>query len=104
MAGALADSSTAVPPQERPANSRVDQAAHQPVRPANHGDHEDAPPWRSPRVSDGISWLRHQIDQPAKKVWSQNAPSSRPTDLVPDHHHDHPDERDHHHHGLTGPS
>jgi hypothetical protein len=88
---------------ERPANSRVDQAVEQPAPPANRGDHHDAPPWRSPRVSDGISWLRYQIDQPAKKAWSQNAPSPRPTDLVRDHHHDHHD-RHHHHHGLTGPS
>jgi hypothetical protein len=88
-------------PRERPANIRVDQAADQPAPPAPPANHGVAWPWRSPRVSDGVSWLRHQIDQPAKKAWSQNAPSPRPTDLVRDHHHDH---LDHHHHGLTGPS
>jgi hypothetical protein len=87
-------------PQERPANSRVDQATNQLAPPANHGDRS---PWRSPRVSDGISWLRQQIDQPAKEAWSQSAPSPRPTDLARDHRHDHLD-RHHHHHGLTGPS
>jgi hypothetical protein len=68
-------------------------------------------PRTSPRVSDGISWLRQQAGQPAQ-TWSQHNPSPVPAGDGRDSHHQHDHDHDshhqhdhdQHHHGLTGPS
>ena len=88
------------PPAERPASSRAGDGEYEPTRPRNQGGYDNAGQWRSPSLSDGITWLRQQTSQPATTSWSQKAPSPGPADGVHGHHHDHHD----HHHGLTGPS
>lgn len=69
--------------------------------------HDGTRPWTSPRVSDGISWLRQQAGQPGQASRSQQAPSPVPAGDGRDRHHQHDHDQhghDHHHHGLTGPS
>jgi len=86
------------PPQEHSISSTVDETALPPVSPREEGAPDDARKWRSPTLSDGVNWLRQQIDQPGTKDWSQGFPSRAPTGGAGDHHHHH-----HNHHGLTGP-
>ncbi len=67
---------------------------------------DDTGRWRSPSLSDGVSWLRQQADQPARASWSREAPSPGSAGYGRDRRHDH--QHDHHqhdhHHGLAGPS
>jgi hypothetical protein len=68
-------------------------------------DDEQAPPaWRSPSLSEGISWLRRQVDQPGRKDWGQNAWPARPDDDDRSDDDDRDDHHHHHHHGLSGRS
>jgi hypothetical protein len=74
---------------------RVDDGLPVPGHPHQSEVPDDARPWRSPSLSDGVSWLRHQIDPHTMGgPVSQRAPSGGPADAV------HDDNR----HGLTGPS
>ena len=84
------------PTQEHSISSTVDATAHTPAPTRAAGDPDNARLWRSPTLSDGVNWLRHQIDQPESKRWSQPVPSRASTGGAGHHH-------DHHHHGLTGP-
>lgn len=85
------------PPRERPASRSVEEGVHQTAPPRNEGEQVGAGEWRSPSLSDGVHWLRQQIDQPERKDRGQKVPSPGPAD--DDYHHHH----DHNHHGLTGP-
>ena len=89
------------PPQERPASRSADEGAREAVPPRDQGEQDRAPAWRSPSLIDGVTWLRHQIDQPEREDWGQKVPSRGPADE--DYHHHHHDHH-HNHHGLTGPS
>jgi hypothetical protein len=82
------------------AASGVDDAVHKPASRREAGERGDTRQWTSPGWSEGLNWLRQQIDGPERKGWSQKAPSSTPTGAGRDRHHDH----HHHHHGLTGRS
>ena len=92
------------PPPQRPASSRPGESPDQPAPPGSPGARGDAGPWRSPSVSDGVSWLRHQAGQPASSSWSREAASPGPARYGRGsrhgHHHDHHDR----HHGLAGPA
>jgi hypothetical protein len=85
-----------------PSRARPSSASRFPAMapPAERPGYDNAGQWRSPSLSDGITWLRQQTSQPATTSWSQKAPSPGPADGVHGHHHDRHD----HHHGLTGPS
>jgi hypothetical protein len=82
-----------------PAGIRAGEGAHGPAPPGDEGQQDDAPQWRSPSLSDGVSWLLQQVGQPARTSWSQEDPSPGPADGTHGHHGHHD-----HHHGLTGPS
>jgi hypothetical protein len=94
---------TTWPPQE-PAASRPGEPPDPPASPASRGARGNSRPWRSPSLSDGLSWARQQAGQPAGTSGSQDAPSPGPAGYGrgshDDHHHDHHD----HHRGRTGPS
>jgi hypothetical protein len=90
------------PPEERPSGRSVDEGVRETAPPRNEGEHVGAGEWRSPSLSDGVHWLRQQIDEPERKDWGQKVPSPGPADDGY-HHHDHHNHH-HDHHGLTGPS
>jgi hypothetical protein len=87
----------AAPLQEPPTTYRLGTAVDKPAWP-RPDDEEATPARRSPSLSEGISWLRRQVDQAARKDWGQEASSPGPADDDRDDHHHH------HHHGLTGRS
>ena len=93
----------AMTPPADPAGSWADEGAYESAPPPNEDERDGAPQWRSPSLSDGVSWLRQQARQPASTSWSQKAPSPGPADHGRGSHHDHHDRHDHHH-GRTGPS
>ena len=84
-----------------PASSRPGDSPDQTAPPPDEDEQDDAPRWRSPSLSDGVSWLRQQAGQPASTRWSQEAPSPGPADYGRGSHHDHHHD---HHHGLAGTS
>jgi hypothetical protein len=55
------------PIRERSASSRVDERVRVPAPSREQDEQDDARQWRSPDLSDGINWLRRQIDQPARR-------------------------------------
>jgi hypothetical protein len=87
-------------PQDR-STSPLDVGTRVSESPRNGSEQADTGQWRSPSLSDGVNWLRRQIDQPAQTSWGQRVPSPRRSDDVRDNHHDH---HHHNHHGLTGRS
>jgi len=88
------------PPPQRPARSRPGESPGQPA-PAGSQGARGAGPWRSPSVSDDVSWLRQQAGPPASTSWSREAASPGQARYGRGSHHDH---HHHRHHGLTGPS
>ena len=90
------------PPPQRPASSRPGENSDQPAPPGSRGARGDAGLWRSPSVSDGVSWLRQQAGQPASTSWSREAASPGPAGYGRGSHRDH--QHHHDHHGLTGPA
>ena len=78
-----------IPPAERPASSRAGGQVYESALSRNDSEHEDTPQWRSPSLSDGVSWLRQQASQPAKANWSQKVPSPGSADGIRGHHHHH---------------
>jgi hypothetical protein len=69
----------------------VDSGYREPTPSGDETSQVDNPQWRSPRVTDGVNWLRNQLDQRAATGSSGQArPSRRVAD---DHHHRHRDGR-----------
>ncbi len=50
-------------PEQRSTTSRVAEKVHASAPPREKGEQDDTQLWRSPSLSDGVSWLRRQIDQ-----------------------------------------
>ena len=72
--------------------------------PGSRGARGDAGLWRSPSLSDGISWLRQRAGQPGGTDWSRQASAPGLADYGRGSRHDHQHDHHHDHHGLAGPS
>ena len=92
------------PPPQRPAGSWAGEGAHEPAPPPDEDEQDDAPRWRSPSLSNGVSRLRQQAGQPARTSWGQKAPSPGRAGYGRGSHHDHHHDHHDHHDGLTGRS
>lgn len=87
-----------VTPPQGSTGHPADHGSYEPAPPNYEGERLDTPQWRSPRVRDGVNWLRQQIDQPGGTDWNGNARSSGSTHGVRH------DRHDRHDRGLTGSS